>query len=199
MLKALGDLKSALAISGTPRVPDVPRIIIKPKIYTIMQTFFTANITTSSSTYVSGAVNMTLANTPLASSLESVFDAWRIVQYTVRFNPTSPPIAGPPLLTAIDYDDSTAPTSTNYLRAYDTLAETPLGNYVERTLVPRAAVAVYSGAFTSFAQAKPGTWIDAGSPNTIYYGVKFAVDTAPSATQVYEIEMDCVFQFKSVR
>lgn len=56
------------------------------------------------------------------------------------------------------------------------------------------AVAVYSGAFTSFANA-PSSWIDSGSPNVQHYGLKAAV-TATAAVQTYNLQVRARVSFR---
>jgi len=205
MVKAITDLKIATAVHPTPRIVDVPRILMRgPKKYTVVNNFFWGNIVTSTSSVTSGAVYVTLSSLPQTSSFATIFDSWRVLQFTVRFVPSLSmltAVANPPLLTVIDYDDATAPTTTGALRAYDTLLVTPFGQaggYVERTVNPKIAIAAFSGAFTSYAQASK--WVDCASPGIQWYGVKYAIDmTAGSYNPAYDIEVDAVMQFKSVR
>jgi len=200
LVKALTDLKIATALQPTPRVVDVPRILLKPRKYTVAQNWFFGNLSSSTSAPAFAQVNFSLGNSPIASAFEGCFDSWRILQATVRFVPLTQPAIGStfaPLLTVLDYDDSVAPTTTAQLRAYDTLQEVPFGHYQERTVIPKLALAAYQGAFTAYAMSS--SWIDCAYPNVLWYGVKAGIDTTAIAYAAYGIEVDCVFQFRSVR
>lgn len=199
--RLITDLKIATALNPTPRVIDVPRLVIKPKNYTIVQNIGFGTISTSNVAPSFGAVYATLSQSYLSASFQTVFDSWRVLQFTVRLVPQfmpSPGITYPPLLTVIDTDDANNAATTNALRAYDTLQEVKFGSYVERTVNPQVALAAYSGTFTSYASAKP--WIDVASPSVQWYGVKYGIDaTTATLANAYAIEMDVVFQFRAVR
>jgi len=200
LVKALTDLKIATALQPSPRVTDVPRYLLKPRKYTVAQNWFFGNLSSSTSAPAFAQVNFSLGNSPIAASFEGCFDSWRVLQATVRFIPLTQPAIGStfaPLLTVLDYDDSVAPTTTAQLRAYDMLMEVPFGHYQERTVVPKLAIAAYQGAFTAYAMSS--SWIDCAYPNVLWYGVKAGIDTTSIAYAAYGIEVDCVFQFKSVR
>lgn len=57
------------------------------------------------------------------------------------------------------------------------------------------AVAVYSGAFTSFSNA-PAGWIDAASPGVQMYGIKTAMTTS-TAIIGYTINIKAIVSFRS--
>jgi hypothetical protein len=76
-----------------------------------------------------------------------------------------------PLYCVIDYDDSTNLTSVAAAEAYSTCLVLSPGESCDRTFKPRIALAAYSGAFTSYANA-PSMWIDAGSTGVQHFGVK---------------------------
>lgn len=110
-----------------------------------------------------------------ATSLLSVFDQYRIDQVEVWLE--TPNVNGggvlPMLFSAVDLDDSNTPTTIGNVQDKQgaIVAGGGAGHY--HKWKPHVAVAVYSGAFTSFAN-EPAGWIDAASPNVQHYGLKFA-------------------------
>jgi len=203
LLRAIQELQLTTSTKPSPGVRDNPKIVMRPiRTYSIKQNYFLANIAASSSVSTFGAFSFNLASLANATSFEALFDAWRILQVTVRFVPlstsTNTSVGNSPLLTVIDYDDATALTSTSSMRAYDNMYEAPFQVYLERTFKPKFAVASYSGTFTSFSQSDG--WCDVASPSIQWYGLKYGIDTiAVTATASYSVEADVVYQFKSVR
>jgi hypothetical protein len=204
LTKAIVALRTATALSGIPRIPDQPRLSIRRnQVFTYVQNSNLGSVSTSSTLASFGALAFSLSESSLASSFQAIFDSFRIIQVTLRFVPQFKITTGgnyPPLLTVIDYDDNSVLTTTSQARAYDTIVETPFSNYVERTLQPRLAIAAYGGStFSSYAQSATD-WIDAASPATPWYGLKWAVDATTSAvTAAYSIDAEIIFQFKNVR
>jgi hypothetical protein len=147
-----------------------------------------------------GAISFSLSLLSNAGAFSSLFDKYRIVQAKVGFFPyytegavTSGVTAGP-LYTVLDYDDGTA-VNINGLVNYDNLKVAPIGSYFERVLTPHAALAAYSGVFTSFAQAPSKQWIDIASSTVQYYGLKYAtpaslVGAQPVFTTLITLELE---------
>jgi len=106
-----------------------------------------------------------------------------------------------PLLTIIDYDDANALGSLQAAQGYDNCQETPLGQYVERTFVPRVAMAVYSsavGLFSSYGQKR--SWLDTTSNTVPHFGLKYFIAAAPGTyASVYSIEVDVIISFMGVK
>jgi hypothetical protein len=177
-------------------------VIKRNKIHTFSQSSQLGTISTSATLVSAGALAFSLSESALASSFTLIYDCWRIIQVTVRFVPqTAMPTTGayPPLLTVLDYDDGTTLGSSAVARAYDNLIETPYGNYVERTLTPRTAVATYGGStFSSYSQS--AQWVDAANPATPWYGVKWVIDaTANASPAAWALDAEIIYQFRNVR
>jgi len=147
------------------------------------------------------------SSAPGFSDFAAAFDVYKIEAVAIEFSPQvmSNIYAAnvmPRLYTAIDYDDSAAPTSIAQLLAYDTCQVAPACGGLVRTFVPRIAGAVYGGsAFTSFGNEAP-QWIDAASPGVAHYGIKFALEGAIAAQtvlQTYDIDVTLYMAFKVSR
>jgi hypothetical protein len=132
----------------------------------------------------------------------TVFDQYRVAMLQVTFRPrmtfesASTANTGT-FITVVDVDDSTALTTIAGAMDY---ANAIVGRGLDeqtRTFVPHAALAAYSGAFTSYANVGP-VWIDCASTGVLHYGVK----TAWSVTDaVYTIDATTrvLLEFRNVR
>lgn len=145
---------------------------------------------------------------PGSSDYKTVFDQYRLRAFTVMFTPqliTSPSALGsgfvfPRLWTVIDYDDTTGITRTQ-AEQYDTCFVTPPGCGVIRTVVPRIAIAAYSGAFTSYANMGD-VWLDIASGGVLQYGIKLVVEggaVGQTFLQQYSVSITGYWEFRSAR
>jgi len=202
ILQEILDINKQQTIRGSPVKKDQAPMVqgVRDKMYTFWQTYVGPQINSSASLEVDGAIAPILTSFSNAASLVTCFDAYRIIQITVKFYPVATPAstgASGPLYTAIDFDD-TATTLLNTIVSYDTLYVTQVGVYFERTFQPRVAKAVYSGAFTSFGQEK-SPWIDCNSNTVVHYGLKYALPNGTVATNLWDTTVSAVIQFKNVR
>jgi hypothetical protein len=147
------------------------------------------SITTSTTLPSAGAITFILQDLPAFSDITNLFDQYRILSVRVEFvmGGATNPLTGPPgiMATALDYDDANTPASLNELVQYETCQVVPIGQYFERTVKPRSALAAYSGVFTSFANVY-GQWYDAVSSSVQHYGIKYYIPAVP--TSVYTIQ-----------
>ena len=118
---------------------------------------------------------ITIAKLDASSKYLTLFDQYRIEEVEVWLEPDDPRDTGSssPLATGVDIDDANVPTTFDQVAdKQGSLVSSGLAARYHRW-VPHVAVAVYSGAFTSFANSPP-MWIDVGSPNVQHYGLKAA-------------------------
>jgi len=141
------------------------------------------------------------------SNLAAVFDQYRIDMVEVIMNPqTTQGIPtttfGPPkgqLYSVIDYDDATNLTTTAAADAYANVIVSSVTNPSRRCFKPRVALAVYGGAFTSFANAAD-QWIDCASTGVQHYGVKYACDIGTTSNTVsYDQVVRILVSFRNSR
>lgn len=99
------------------------------------------------------------------------------------------------LSSCIDLDDGNTPTTIAGVQDHQGCVVTNgfAGHY--HKWKPHMAVAVYSGAFTSFANT-PANWIDAASPAVQHYGIKTAI-TATTAAVPYSYTVKALVSFRS--
>lgn len=178
--------------------PQAASQLNKP--YHIFQEVTFSTVTSSTSIPINGAINFTFNQLDQVSQLAAVFDQYRLAMVQVRFLPLAN-IAGsgvnpPRLYTAVDLDDSTA-ISTTQLQDYPGVQTTEGFKPHTHTFVPSVAVAMYSGAFTSFGN-ESAPWIDTSSPSVLHYGVKYAFSVASNAYS-YDVYARYHFMFRNVR
>lgn len=212
MSKGINRLTVVTQDKSPPVRPDINPMMIssRQKVYTFQRSI-NGGILTATNLPTLGAYSFTLGTLPSYTDFTSLFDQYRIIQVQIKFTPllaangfgpatTSTTL--PTLYTAIDYDDSTTPAAVDDLRQYDTLEVSPYNVYTQRTFQPRAALALYSGVFTSFGQTSPGQWIDAGSPNVQYYGLKYAitpVTVASGAYPIFQVDANIILQCRNTQ
>jgi len=129
------------------------------------------------------------------ASYQAVFDCFRIRM--CRFDFVNSAAGGANLITAVDTDDANTPTAATLIQ-YDTHLISGPGEKCRRVFVPRAADAVYQGAFTAFGQTDPLAWMDIGNPGVLYYGLKAVVSSA-ATTSAWNLCVTCWLQFTRTR
>jgi hypothetical protein len=202
MIKELIDLNKAQITREIPMLRDVLIPTLKRhKVYPFTRLQQLGTITSSTTAEVTSALTFSLSSLPDYTEFTGLFDAYRIVGVKVCFYPafldTTATTLYPPIYTVIDYDDSNT-TSTAAYGEYDSCQVVQTGQYFERTLVPRVAIAAYSGAFTSFGQ-KAKMWIDCGSPSVNHYGLKYGIDIAGAANTLWTAVAHYSLEFRESR
>lgn len=125
-------------------------------------------------------------NTLVATSQDT--QAFRITEYANRF------------FTALDFNDATAPTTTNELRQYKYCKVTPYVRLHERYIKPRVLMTATesSGTFVYNTVARP--WLSCADPEVQHYALKYAFDGRTNASgspeTLYKIEAIYYMSFK---
>lgn len=104
-----------------------------------------------------------------------------------------------PTITAIDYDDSTAPASRAELLEYGSAKMHNSNQVITRVITPKIAVQTYKTAVASGYAAKAHQWIDCGDNNVPHYGLKYQVEyDSPNNTGVpiYMYDVICKYYVK---
>jgi len=179
------------------------------QIYTLVQTIDTPyTLTQAATTESTLGFLFKLSDLNQYTTFQGLFDQYRIdeVQMVIRPVGQAQYVVGiasekvPLLYTVIDYDDNTAPSGTSQLKEYSNCSVS-LYETVCIRFRPHAALATYSGAFTSFANiASP--WLDIAYPSVQHYGVKMACEaglTGQTSLQYWEITIKQKVSFKNVR
>lgn len=188
-----------------PQLMDVPKLVVaKERLMMFERSYSLGNISANSTAPTSGSIRFQLDALPNNAEFTALFDAYRILQATVTFFPLSSmnvaaaAAISPCLYTVIDYDDDNTITIQDALQ-YPSLMQSVTGSIVERTLNPVAAIASYSGTFTSYARAPRTMFMDAASPSVRYYGLKYIVDTGSNNSALWTLNVRIILQCKDVR
>jgi len=178
--------------------------IVKIRRGVTLTTFTTSNAAETKQGY-----SFQLSDLPGYSELQTTFDAYRFVGVEVKFVPinvVNVSSNGPNpnwFITAFDYDNVATNLLTTDLQQYDTHRfHMQTGNrIVTLKLVPRCTLAAYSGAFTSYAEAKEKQWVDCASPSIQHYGLlaTFPTASAAAAEQTYNVVATYYLEFKRQR
>jgi hypothetical protein len=148
---------------------------------------------------VLAASYVTLSLFPLAGSLTSVFDQYKINKVSFQFIPqvvtsfigsgtvaTVVPTSvynTPILTTCVDLDDATAPANENVVLSHATaIMHGPFVKPITRTFVPSVAVEVYqTGGFGGYSNKASNTmWLDSATTNVQHYAMKYALQHGPA-------------------
>jgi hypothetical protein len=203
LLTDIKHLNQTQVQGSIPAVPDVEPAELSPRrLVNIVREVALGAITLSTAPLDTfGAYAIRLSDLPVSSELTTTFDDYRIMSLQFTFMPTNPSAYAGPLLTVIDYDTSSAPSSINDVLQYKTLQKTESGATHIRTLTPRVADALYSGAFTSYG-LQSQHWISTDSPNVFHYGLRWAIAgiTGTGANTVaYYVFCRAHLQFRNTR
>jgi hypothetical protein len=156
----------------------------------------TSSSGTSGVTVVGGRA-FTVADFTGSAALLGVFDQYKIDQIECWLENQNPNANAntPELYSAVDLDDANAPAGLQAIQ--DHQGAIVSGGYAGHyhKFAPHVAVAVYSGAFTSFSNS-PSAWIDSASPNVQHYGLKFAT-VSTGAAQQFNLVVRAVVSFRA--
>lgn len=150
-----------------------------------------------------------LANVQAYTEFTALYDQYRIkgVQLTffwsddqASYNINTSANARSQWMVLADYDDATALTAGDALEYPNVKILNTTGKY-KMFIRPRPALAAYSGAFTSYAQAPKNQWLDCGSTGIQHYGIKMVLPTggATGYTPVLNVYVKYYIQFRGIR
>jgi hypothetical protein len=181
-------------------VPDtvVFPILKRSRPYSAVLSFndYFVNSTTVPVTY---SKPIALSNLAGYTDYTSAFDKYRILEVQVEFIPNNQGVVTTSsnlISTVIDYDDATALTTGSEYE-YDSCYTCNSNQNFKRTFIPRLALAAYSGAFSSYAEAKAGQWIDCASASVQHFALKCIIypSTPAFAYQlVYRVHVQFALQ-----
>lgn len=127
-----------------------------------------------------GAFQFQLNDMPNYTEFSTLFDCYKIVGIKLHFLPyiqeniDLTKVFGQ-VATCIDYTDASTPATFNEVLEYQNAKlHIPTNRGFTLYFRPRAAVAIYDGLTTAYAQSDPKTWINTSNPDVPYYGVKYA-------------------------
>jgi hypothetical protein len=174
----------------------VPRNGVSLEQMIIVEAVRTATFLTTSTTVLVGVgVFDTVANYSLFAQMVTAFDQYKFLQLEFWIEPQTILSQSVAFSTGVDLDDASTPSTMGQVQNKQG-ALTGLGfcgHY--HKFVPHMAVAVYSGAFTSFSNAT-ADWIDSSSTGVQHYGVK-GYSSPTSVATVYTMTIRAVVAFRA--
>jgi len=182
------------------RIPMTVKPARDSRVFTFCQEQLGANsFSTSASVPAFYSANFYISGLAQITSLTAVFDQYRIALIEVWLKPNvqSTTNTAGDVATVLDYDDATPLTAFSDATNYDNciVDGAQCGHY--RKFVPHAALAAYSGTFTSYCNV-PAPWIDAASTSVQHYGFKVAA-TATGQVISYDLIVRYHLEFRCVR
>lgn len=155
-----------------------------------------ASFTTSTSVPTYVAYSFAVSGGAGSSEYLGLFDQYRIDAVECWLEPFAAQgtTVFSEVVSAIDLDDANTPTTVAQVQARQDSLCTGGGAGHYHVWTPHAAIATYSGVFTSFANVvKP--WIDSGSPNVQHYGLKIACAVTPAVISYHlTFRLHCSFR-----
>jgi len=158
-------------------------------VYKINDRYLSGSITVSAVTNIYSAWSSVVNSMGNISALQSLFDQYRIVRVQHMLCPQTNFVAAGAgntagmLHTVLDFDDSTVLTSEQAALDYQNCLSSSCSDGHFRDYVPHAALAAYSGAFTSYNNVI-SPWIDAAYPSVTHFGMKVVTTTASTSTPI---------------
>jgi hypothetical protein len=149
------------------------------KVFPVWQTVDLGSFASSTTVESNTAFAFKLSDAPKYANYVGIFDQYRIrtIEFWAvpRVTVVTPSASTKPALCAsvVDYDDVVALSAVNDALDYQNVMYGPAVDGHYRLFHPHAAIAAYSGVFTSFANEE-SPWIDAASVGVLHYGVKMA-------------------------
>jgi hypothetical protein len=175
-------------------------------VYTRTETTEVVAFSASTTTPAAGAIVFTLSLLPGYTTLQALFDRYRIMSVDVHFQPylnqvaTGTPATLPRLHTAIDYDDESVPTSQVEMEKYGTYAGVIVNHPLRRHFVPRASLQVFNGVSSGYGESEPHRWLDCAYAAIPHYGIKYYLPiTSTANTYAYIVHVTSVVQFAGAR
>lgn len=148
------------------------------------------------------ALQFSLSDLPQASSFATIFDAYKIEKVELRFIPdanelpsasnlgsaTTATAKGEFMNTAIDFDDSNAPSSLAQILEYETFQVSPPYREHKVVLRPRVAREIFDGVVTTaYEQPDKEVWLDIAQTGIPHYGVKGYIQSAGTSNNIQNV------------
>lgn len=142
-----------------------------------------------------------------SSDFKNLFDQYRITKIDLDFYPnqqsftsstTTSVVTNIPtrIVTAIDYDDSVAPTHLNELREYNTAQVNTMVERFRRSFKPAVSMMAYEGVGSTGYSPKWDQWISTNDPGVPHYGLKWSVPSAATSSNAYQLAVEATFHLE---
>ena len=153
-------------------------------------------------TGASFAFSFRLSNVPNSAELTSLYDQYKISAINLRFYPKMTQITSTSnansidnvrILTAIDYNDATAPTSIDVIREYE--------NCECHSVLETFDVYIDKPRILDSSSSSRTSWIATSSPGTLHYGLKGWVEPVQYTAGSFGYQIEAIFYlaFKNIK
>jgi hypothetical protein len=156
--------------------------------------------TTSTSVPAFGENQFTIAAADNYTEYLALFDQYRIDMIEVWIDPVAAQgsTVFSTVATCVDLDDANAPSSLAQVSCHQGSLVANGGVSRYHCWKPHAAIAAYSGTFTSFVN-EPSPWCDSGSISIQHYGLKYAALPTPASVAYRGLfKLHCTFRAPGV-
>lgn len=153
-----------------------------------------------------GAYTFSFSDITNHSEFVPLFDFYRMNKVVVKWVPkfTGTSIAGAgatfgansnalgQFLSAVDYNDASAPANINTLLEYENCRKTHLNAGHTRVLRPAVQMATYKSTLSTGYSPGWKKWINMSDASVLHYGLKWAIDNSGGTTP---ISFDCYITY----
>lgn len=177
-------------------------------IHTYKRSVFTEDFITSDLIgQVAGALSFKLSDISTFTSMQALYDQYRINNVTVTFipkttvytNTTATALNSPAVGlfgSCLDFDSGQTPINMQDLANYDTFKWTRGTDVHKRYLKPRVQITAGNvAAFSTNGQQ----WIDCGSPSIPHFGVRWVAEDAETNKITYDLIVKYDISFRNSR
>lgn len=161
-------------------------------------------LTISNITGTGAAYNFSLSDLPNYTEFTALYDSYKINAVKITFRPqqtqsisigaVNNPNASSRFMSAIDYNDGTAPTSMDEIRQYQSCKVTGI-------LKPHSRY-IFKPKILTTDSFSMSPWLSTSVPNTNYFGLKLWVepmDSTSTTSMDYTVECKYYLSFKMVK
>lgn len=171
------------------------------RLYKRTSDYFTLPV--SGTTGALGSYTFTLNSIPNSTEFTSLYDQYKINAVSVCFYPkqtqvtsltTTDNVRGNArILTAIDYNDDTPPTTLDELRQYESCEVDVILNKHERYIT--------KPLFINSSGQNVNAWLSTANPSTKHYGLKYGIEPtqAVGGSFTYHVEVAYYIAFKNTK
>lgn len=174
------------------------------KVYVFKRFCALPAISVSNTLGYGGGFDFSLIDLPNYTEFTSLYDQYKLNAVKITFLPqmtenvslgsVNNPQACSRFMSAIDYNDSSAPASQDDIRQYQTCKMTPVLKQHRRY--------IYKPKILDSSSTSRSPWMSTASPSTNYYGIKFYVEpfySTTTTTMIYNVEAIYYLSFKQVK
>lgn len=165
-----------------------------------LTTIVSANLNVPTLTSLSFKLN----DIPSVADYTALFDQYKLSFVKLNFKLTVDPSAQtavnafyPTMYYCPDYDDITVPGSLNELREHGRCRQVVLrpNRYTTVKMKPAVLTEVLRNTGTTTLSPKWRQWIDMAHPDTLHYGLKYAIDNQFNLNPNYALEVTAQYWF----